>query len=161
MVFFTVHQFPWESGNLLLLCSCCPQASPVCCDTAFIWKICFEYLFLANSNTFLYSSFWSTTNFYRYRVWTATTGSVSDCFCYFDSDMQTEIRNQCQLREPLENNCLYSIEEEGSSNASIPLHLFWRFSGNFKNFSASGMKPKLATFRMKSSDLIELNYNPP
>ena len=32
-VLFTVHQFPWGSGNALFFCSSYRQASQVCCDT--------------------------------------------------------------------------------------------------------------------------------
>ena len=31
-VLFTVHQFPWRSGNVLFFCSYYPQASQVYCD---------------------------------------------------------------------------------------------------------------------------------
>ena len=38
-VLFTVHQFPWGSGNVLFFCSSYPHASQVCCDTHYSSRI--------------------------------------------------------------------------------------------------------------------------
>ena len=41
-VLFTVHQFPWGSGNVLFFCSSYPQALHVSCDTftLFLFHLC-------------------------------------------------------------------------------------------------------------------------